>query len=159
MKPFLPIILLTGISISCVKKETGTCSDGIKNQTEVYTDCGGSCGLCPISYPENGSLGPNLLFGNEDTLSVISSNYALKADVPTGSSLKIKATSISGQMWFYGTNEGWAVSTPTNTQTFEVIAAGTANLVFNLSNSMGSALLEFYENGDDVTKSKIIVWG
>ena len=37
--------------ISCSDKDdtttTGTCSDGIKNQTETAVDCGGTCAACP----------------------------------------------------------------------------------------------------------------
>jgi hypothetical protein len=36
--------------ISCSDKDdtaAGTCSDGIKNQTETGVDCGGPCGACP----------------------------------------------------------------------------------------------------------------
>lgn len=158
MKPKFVFAISAILLLSCEKEPEPTCSDGIQNQEEVYTDCGGPCSPCPINYPENGSWGSNLLYGNQDTLYLSPSNYSLKADVPPGSSLKIQVTSVSGDMWLYGTNSGWEISTPTNSQTFEVIDAGTANVILNLSNGSGTAVMDYFENGTSVTKSKVIVW-
>ena len=159
MKPLTLFVVLALAFFSCDKEPEPSCTDGEKNQEEVYADCGGPCGACPIFYPENGNLGSNLLHGGTDTLYLIPSNYSLRADVPTGSSLKINFTSVSGDMWLYGTNNGWEISTPGNTQLFEVIAPGTADCVFNLMNGRGTAVMDYYENSTGVTKSRIIVWG
>lgn len=158
MKLYSLAIVLVFALISCEKDPEPTCSDGELNQNEVYADCGGPCNPCPISYPENGNLGTNLLYGM-DTLFLLPSNYSLRADVPTGSSLKIYITSVSGDMWLYGTNNGWEISTPTSSQWFEVVNAGTADVVFNLTNGTGTAIFEYFENSSAVTKSKVIVWG
>jgi hypothetical protein len=51
MKSLSLIIVFASVAIiSCSKKDdesTGTCSDGIKNQTETGIDCGGPCAVCP----------------------------------------------------------------------------------------------------------------
>ena len=158
MKFILFTSFLAVLVLSCDKEPEPTCSDGIQNQEEVYTDCGGPCSPCPVTYPENGDWGSNLLFGNEDTLILASGNYSLKADVPPGSSLTVWLTSISGDIWFYGTNNGWDIGPLTNSQSFEVANPGTANIILNLNNSDGTAQFDYYENGSSVTKTKVIEW-
>jgi hypothetical protein len=59
-----------------------------------------------ITYPQNGTHGPNLL----DTLNTISSagSYSMKAVLPEGTSLKIK---IAGSSWYFPAfqeNTGWS---------------------------------------------------
>lgn len=144
--------------VSCKKSIPETCNDGIQNQDEVYADCGGSCSACPVEYPVNGMIGQNILHGDEDSTNLVASNYAFKASVPQGSSLSIVVTSLSGDFWLYGTNNGWEISTPTTNQSFDVISSGTADLIFSLAGTSGSALIEFYENGGVVTKQKVITW-
>lgn len=46
IKILLLTIIIVGCVTSCKKKEVGTCSDGIQNQTETGVDCGGTCGAC-----------------------------------------------------------------------------------------------------------------
>ncbi len=50
MKRFLPVLSLMILMVSCSKTidNTGTCSDGVKNQGEQGIDCGGPCqNACP----------------------------------------------------------------------------------------------------------------
>lgn len=35
---------------ACLKKEQASCEDGIKNQNEIFTDCGGPCAKCPSCF-------------------------------------------------------------------------------------------------------------
>ena len=159
MKPLTLAFLLAFAFFACKKAPEPTCDDGEQNQEEIYVDCGGPCSPCPIFYPENGNLGTNLLYGDQDTLELVPSNYSLKADVPPGSTFKLNITSISGDMWLYGTNNGWEISTPTSSQLFEVITSGTANVTFDLQNGSGTCVFDYYENGNMITKSKVVVWG
>ena len=158
MKPTLILLPIFVVIFSCQKEDNSTCMDGVLNQGEAYIDCGGPCTPCPITYPEQGNNGSNLLYGAHDTLFLIPSNYSLKADVPTGSSFKVTLNWVSGDYWFYGTNNGWNVGSLSESQTFEVANPGTANLILNLSNGSGVASLDYHENGDQVTFSKVLVW-
>jgi hypothetical protein len=144
--------------ISCKKETPATCSDGIKNQDEIYTDCGGSCAACPLVYPTTGPIGQNLLYGDDDTLTLISSNYSFKSTMAQGSSLEIETITISGDPLLYGLNEGWNISNAQNGLHIVQASHGTAELIVNLSNSSGTTLLSIKENGDVVTREKVIVW-
>src|SRR6478752_5149207 len=44
----LTLILCICFITNCTKK--ATCSDGIANQGEKYTDCGGPCTACPTCF-------------------------------------------------------------------------------------------------------------
>lgn len=158
MKTLLTVVCCSVMMLSCKKEAEPNCADGTKNQDEIYADCGGSCTACPIDYPETGWYGTNLLNGS-DTLFVGPGNYSFRANVPTGSSLKVTASNVSGQAWLYGTNDGWGIGTPSNSQTFEVLNAGTAELLFNLNNGTGTTLFQFFENGTTITKERVVVWG
>lgn len=144
--------------VSCKKEVAPTCTDGIQNQDEVYVDCGGSCTACPIEYPTTGPIGQNLLYGEEDTLELIASNYSFKATVAPGSSLEIVSHNVAGDPFLYGLNEGWNITNATEGLSFKVASHGTAELIINLSSTSGTALIEYFENGSSVTKQKVIVW-
>lgn len=157
MKPYTLLIGLIVLA-SCKKEDPPTCTDGIKNQNEAYADCGGECDACPVTYPEYGPIGPNLLAGNEDTLTLVASNYSFKAEIAPGSSLLITSHNLSGDPFLYGLNDGWAISNASNGLNFSATNPGTPELVINLTNSTGTALLEFKENGGAVSKQKVVVW-
>ena len=102
---------------------------------------------------------PILLFGEEDTLSLLASNYSFKADVAPGSSLQITSENLSGDPFLYGLNEGWNITSTSNGLNFQVANPGTPELVINLTGTSGTALLNYHENGETVTKQKVVVWG
>lgn len=183
MKTIITYILLSIILLSCQKSnsdctngiidgtETGvdcggdcavceTCCDQIKNQNEVQVDCGGNCTPCPIEYPENGHYGVNLLHGN-DTIYTDGEGNSFKAIIPEGSSLKIRLKLLSGDVWYYGvnTNIGWTISDYINgEQTFDAINGGETQLkVMDCCNGYSSILISYFENGDTITKEKILI--
>ena len=137
-----------------------TCTDGILNQDEIAIDCGGVCAPCPIEYPQTGAYGLNLLYG-DDTLYVSQGNYSFSAQVPEGSSLKIKLTQVTGGVWYYALNTGgWTVSPyQSGQQYYEAQPGSVANDVqLNLMNMTGSFAVWYYENSTTiVAKSKIVV--
>src|SRR4051812_30974312 len=48
---FYPILLFLSLTIfSCTKKKSASCSDGILNQNEIRTDCGGDCAPCATCF-------------------------------------------------------------------------------------------------------------
>lgn len=80
-----------------------------------------------------------------------------------GSSLKIKLTLVSGDVWFYNLNQvGWEISAfneTDSTQTYKLLEKETANLTFSLPWGSGVILFEYFENGEAITRSKIVIWG
>lgn len=157
---------------SCKKKETTiptpkvveTCSDGIKNQDEVETDCGGICTPCAIKYPQTGTYGDNVLHGN-DTLRIAGTGNSFMATVPVGSTLKVELNLISGSVWGItaGSTVGWSVSNldwVNKKQTFNVLNPGTNELRFSKLefDPGGIILVKFFENSTTETRRKIIVW-
>jgi len=103
-----------------------------------------------ISYPTNGSYGPNILSDSVTTIKAGSSNhYSMKANLPAGTSLKIV---IKGGLWFYV-----ALPVPTNwtaniynettkMQEFTVTESNKANDI-NMFFQQGNITIEYYENG------------
>jgi hypothetical protein len=43
-------VLLIAVLTSCYKKEKASCKDGLKNQNELYADCGGVCKPCETCW-------------------------------------------------------------------------------------------------------------
>jgi hypothetical protein len=158
MKILIPLMVFSVTFFSCKKEAEPNCTDGIQNQDEVYVDCGGACNACPIDYPDNGPWGTNILKGS-DSLFLSPGDYSFKATVPPGSSLSVKATIVSGDIWLYGTNNGWSVGVPSTSQTFDVAGSGTAELLFNLSTGSGVTLLEIFENESTQARERVLVWG
>lgn len=161
----ITILLVIWIITGCEKKTTETCSDGIKNQTEVDVDCGGSCKPCAIKYPSSGTFGMNLLSG-DDTLRLTGTSYSFMAIVPSGSTLKVELNFISGAEWWatsISSNSGWSISSYINgQQTFNVLNPGTCddNIIKAPLYSSGSGvyLIKYFENSTTETKRKIIIW-
>ncbi len=144
-----------GPCVGCI-----TCSDGIKNGDEVSIDCGGSnCAACAIIYPPTGTYGTNVLYGT-DTLHASGTGNSFKATIPTGSSLRLELSLISGAVWYYSQNNGWTISSfSNNKQTFEVLNPGTCDL--NITTKPGSGmcmlLIKYFENGTVETRRKVLV--
>ena len=152
--------LLILVLICSCKKEEATCTDGIKNQNEVGIDCGGPCAACPISYPQFGSYGLNLLHGS-DTLRDPGISNSFRAVIPVGSSLRIEMSVIDGTGWNYDMNSGagWTISD--NNQTFEALNGGTTELhIFKEDGPMetGTILIKYFENGWVQTREKVLIW-
>ncbi len=158
MKTFC-LVFSAILLISCKKEVPPTCEDGIINQEEAYTDCGGPCAPCEVTYPANGPIGQNLLAGDEDTLYILASTYSFKAEIAPGSSLQITSNNLSGDPFQYGFNNGWTISNASNGLHFFVSNPGSPELTISLINTAGTAQLDYKENGDDITKQKIVVWG
>jgi hypothetical protein len=78
-----------------------TCSDGIKNQGETDIDCGGPCGLCPITYPESDVFGKNLL-GRRDNEMIALGYYSMSAKLPAGTKIRIAMSNGYGGPINYG---------------------------------------------------------
>jgi hypothetical protein len=156
----LPFLFLT----SC-KKET--CEDGIKNQDETDIDCGGVCSLCPITYPDNGHYGVNILDVSTTTF-YLAPEYSLHAQLPAETSIRIEFTNTSSnilsEIWWLqpSSNVNLIVSNyneSTGVQTFESVA-GALEIDLRMSFSgSGTATIEVYENdATSPTRTKLINW-
>lgn len=153
------LILLILFLSNCKKETSGTCNDGIKNQDEIEVDCGGTCTACQIDYPETGAYGTNILFG-VDTLILTEENSSMRAIVPKGSSLNIELTLISGDAWFYANEQNWTVSAYSSSkQTFTSLNYGVADLELHNANTMNidTILIQYFENGSNETKRKVLI--
>ncbi len=144
--------------ISC-NKDTATCTDGVKNQDEVDIDCGGVCSACDIEYPETGAYGYNILHGT-DTIVVTEENSSMTAIIPQSSTLKIELKLLSGEDWFYASEQNWSVSSFSNSsQTFTNVNPGTCDLELNNADTtnIDTILIKYIENGNNITKQKILI--
>jgi hypothetical protein len=47
---FLGLLLSLLLLTNCGKKEKASCTDGLKNQDEIFSDCGGVCAPCETCY-------------------------------------------------------------------------------------------------------------
>jgi hypothetical protein len=103
-----------------------------------------------IQYPQDGPNGPNILFGTEN-MTVMETNlafhYDLAADLPPGTSLKIKLKLLSGSPWFINVLNNWNYTFWNGIdQTFTSIESGKpCSLRLDLFD--GTAFtIEYYEN-------------
>ncbi len=158
---FLFVVSICVLSfLSCKKKET--CVDGILNQDEVLIDCGGTCGFCPIDYPEEDPTGlSNILYPTLLNLEA-DVDYSLTAELPQETSFKCRLVKLSSTgVWYFSDEVGWISNDYTGSQTFTATSNGIANLSIHFAEE-GSARLEFYENDDDQinfpTFEKTIFW-
>lgn len=110
-----------------------------------------------ITYPEVGKYGLNVL--NQDSTNFkFFEKYSFLADLPIGTSLKIK---IKNGLWWYSelpdAPENWNISSYENeTQTFTAIESGKQSEL-KITFDQGTHLIEFYENNDSFpTKTKTI---
>lgn len=153
---YLILITIVLFTFSCEKE---TCSDDILNQDEVQVDCGGSCFRCPVQYPETGAFGTNILYGY-DTVFLTNQNSSMRAFVPEGSSLKVELYLISGEGWFYTSEQNWTISTfANNNQSFTVLNPGFSDLnLFNMdTTNVDTVLIKYFENGSQLTRQKVLV--
>jgi hypothetical protein len=156
---YLKTLLIMLVFTNCKKDHTSTCSDGIKNQTEIEIDCGGDCSPCKIEYPETGNHGVNVLHGN-DTIVITDENCSMKAQVPIGSSLKIELNLVSGEAWFYANEQNWVVSSfSDDKQIFTALNGNQADLMLHNANNsnIDTILVRYFENSNNETKRKIII--
>lgn len=169
---FVPVLLF-----SCKQ----TCTDGVQNQNETAVDCGGDCQICQtcfdgelnngealidcggdycnpcgIQYDSVGTYGLNVLYGG-DSLNLTNDTYSFQAFVPDGSILKIKLYAVVGG-WFYTMPQNWSVGPYTSTQEFTVTNPGNAECGLDLSQSAVNSefVIQYFENGQTVTKQKVI---
>lgn len=112
-----------------------------------------------ITYPAEGDQGLNLL---HDTITVIEPNqfYSLKAELPIGTSLRVR---IKEGIWSYVALPAplnWTASLYDNVEKSQWFTVGEAGVSNNLSISFpnsGDVTVEYYENqATTPTKSKVI---
>ncbi|MFT3751646.1 MAG: hypothetical protein QM800_01830 [Paludibacter sp.] len=116
-----------------------------------------------ITYPTNGSYGPNILSDSVTAIGAGSNNHcSMKANLPTGTSLKII---IKGGDWFYvalPAPTNWTVNAynfTTKTQEFTVTESNKANDI-NMYFLAGNITIEYYENGATTpTRTKQLIVG
>lgn len=119
-----------------------------------------------IEYPSSGFYGVNVLSLNDsDTLSS-SVDYSLSAKLGKKAELKIVFTNLSNQVdtvsqstWFYSDKDGWNVGDYNgDKQDFVSNKSGVIDLDMTFEGSQGKCRIDFYENSDAITKSKILYW-
>ena len=121
-----------------------------------------------IKYPASMAYGENVLA--IDSVTGVE-DYSFGATLGKKAKLKIVITNLStttnssspGQVWFYSDNQGWVVSdyTSENTQTFTANKKDDNILrmkFLSANDSTGKCKIEYYENSDNVTKTKFLHW-
>jgi hypothetical protein len=111
-----------------------------------------------IEYPVSGLYGPNILDLNRTIYS--GENFSLSANLAKGAKLKIKITALGSGIWYYELSSvnNWSITTfdyDTKTQYFTAIDSDMPcelNMLFD----SGEFLIEYFEMGDSVTRTKTI---
>ncbi len=167
MKKYL-IIKITFLSILFIgfphcKKKNNT------NQSSVNSNTSNSN---VISYPDSIYYGANVLKFQDSTILVNSKSYGLAANLQTNATLKIVITNLSPlnpttpvanpkSVWFYSNITGWIdVNGYTNDiQTF-IAKPGNNDIKIQFDNYylFGKCRIDFFENGNIVTKSIYLRW-
>ncbi len=119
-----------------------------------------------IDYPSTGSYGVNILsLQDSDTING-SADYSLAAELGKKAELKIILTNLSSQVgggpsstWFYADGNGWTVSDYSNDQQeFVSDKSGSIDLDMIFGGNKGKCKIDFYENSNSITKSKVLYW-
>lgn len=114
-----------------------------------------------ISYPINGVYGENVLvLPNSSVLNNID-GYSLSAELGKKAELKIIITNLSGSgaVWFFTSEDGWSVGDYVgDSQEFTSTKDGKLDLDIVFENGPGSCRVDYYENSNSVTQSKIFTW-
>lgn len=121
-----------------------------------------------ITYPEYGAYGQNILALPNNSTYDFNENFSMHALLNKRSKLKIVITNLSetspGQpmpVWFYEISvNNWKVSDYANdAQVFtSVKGSKECDLSISFYGATGSAQIDFYENSETVSRTKIINW-
>lgn len=160
--PNLLLVLILFMS-ACSTNIEPTCTDGIQNQGELDTDCGGPCNACIPEFPDEGFYGTNML-NDTSVYFKNSESYSFYAEQITNSQLRVEIEpfELDSVQWFVlsSATSGWEGSTQSNSNLrFETDRVGSSDLEFTFRNS-GKARLHFFIDGSPSSfKTKDINFG
>ncbi|HOY31386.1 MAG TPA: hypothetical protein PKW80_05870 [Bacteroidales bacterium] len=119
-----------------------------------------------IEYPSSGFYGVNILSLQDSDTITSSTDYSFAAELGKKADLKIILTNLSGQAgvgpsstWFYAEGNGWSVSDySSDQQEFISNKSGSIDLDMTFEGNNGKCKIDFYENSNSITNSKVIYW-
>jgi hypothetical protein len=118
-----------------------------------------------IDYPEYGLYGQNILDAgktNYDPEAIAMTQYSLTANMPRGSSLKVKISSLTGGIWYHGPSGNWIFTEYDRTTKSQYFTAAGSGMACDLKMFFqpGSYLIEYFEmNSEEPTRTKRISVG
>ena len=156
MKTLTPLLLLAMLAfISCEKEESKDEDTTASTQTA-------------ITYPDSIFYGNNILSLPDSTVLTSNVNYEMGAVLEKDASLYLIITNYSDTtptqpVWYISTALGWAVIAYHNldgTQKFICAQTGksTVRLIFYDYGHIGNCKIDFYENGNIITRTKHFSW-
>jgi hypothetical protein len=158
MKILTTILFLVTFAIISCKKKTD------EQVTPVTLQKG-------ITFPDSIYYGNNILSFPDSTMLSDGIDYEIGAILEKDANLSLVITnfpivdSTSGNTteWFYASPTGWAVgsyNSSTNTQNFTSTQTGKidSQILFFAYGHTGRCKIDFYENGNSITKTKHFTW-
>lgn len=123
---------------------------------------------CSFTYEAAGEHGTNILAGNDDLTIFPTGEYSFRVNNTKGRYLKIQLELVSGDIWLYGpaTVDGWNVSNyGDGQQIFILEESGIHDLEIvlpdgpNPSLTGGTFNINYFEKGDEITRTRQVIWG
>lgn len=124
-----------------------------------------------ITYPDSILYGKNILTFPDSTVLSEGLVYEMGVNLENGATLKLIITNyplidtLTGHQteWFYANETGWMITdfdNINNTQQFSSAQTGNIDLeiIFASYNQYGRCKIDFYENGNVITKVKHFSW-
>lgn len=124
-----------------------------------------------VTYPDDFSYGENVLAlitdnATQDVLSGKSYSFAAKLSKKATLKIVVRNTSFylnpnfAMPTWSCSNESGWEIGTYNAdlTQVFKAVGSGEIDLKIQFSGSPGSCTIEYYENSENITRTKFLKW-
>ncbi len=155
MKKLSTILFFVTLTFISCKKDTEQTNPVVQNE---------------ITYPDSIYYGKNILSFADSTVLVDQADYEMGATLEKDASLYLIITNYSDTLttmiqpiWYFADESGWSVNNYNDldsTQKFTATQSGKIDLkMFFIANSrVGRCKIDFYENGNTITRTKYFTW-